>query len=400
MPKRCRSDRRSKPSPEDLEPQANRHGVLPPGYAYGLRRVRCPASSDQPTDAAEPAQPLSPTEPPLDPALPLPPSPVNQAPVITAAEASGRIAALPEETGATPGTALSAMGRITFRDADLTDGHTVVVSPTAGAVLGRFTATLQSPASGGHDGEVVWSFELANGDLESLRGQPAVTQIYAVEIADGRGGSVRQEVVITLEGEPELPPAPPQVLQTLDFEGITGEAFAMIPQGYGGFQWQGSGNQSNPAPQVIQPELAAQAAFPSQLNPDWVASGYGAVRKPPQGYSAIFDREAVLSRTEDFDLISGSFSPAWNNGQTLEVEAWDDGQRVGRAVLKLDIQRNVIQFANTEKEGLQIAFEGRFTSIDALHFLSQEEGIWNQALVGFGTLLAIDDLVIELPTGV
>src|SRR5438093_900151 len=123
----------------------------------------------------------------------------EDAPTITAAVATGAV------TEDTPPA--SAAGTIAFADVDLADSHTVSATPAASGYLGTFTPTITDVATGDGAGQVSWSFAVDNAALQFLAAGQTLTQTYTVSVADNHGGSVTQDVTITITGTNDAPVA-------------------------------------------------------------------------------------------------------------------------------------------------------------------------------------------------
>ncbi|MEK9283714.1 VCBS domain-containing protein [Bradyrhizobium sp. ISRA442] len=120
-------------------------------------------------------------------------------------------------------TTLAANGTITFRDPDLTDTHTasfVLKSSDAHANLpgysetaplseiGTFALTAVTEHPGVSTiGSVGWSFTLddSNPVLQSLAEGQTITQVYTVTVDDHHGGTVSQDVTVTITGTNDAP---------------------------------------------------------------------------------------------------------------------------------------------------------------------------------------------------
>ncbi|MET4259486.1 VCBS repeat-containing protein [Bradyrhizobium sp. S3.12.5] len=125
--------------------------------------------------------------------------------------------AVKEDAAAT----LLAGGTITFNDPDLTDTHTasfVLKSTTSSAHLpgfsdgtsqiGAFALTAVSESPGVSTvGSLGWSFTLddSNPVLQSLAEGQTITQIYTVTVDDHHGGTVTQDVTVTITGTNDVP---------------------------------------------------------------------------------------------------------------------------------------------------------------------------------------------------
>lgn len=101
--------------------------------------------------------------------------------------------------------ALTDSGSIAFSDVDLTDAHTVSVTPNGAGYLGDLTTAVADVSTGDGEGSVDWEFMVSNADLEYLAEGETVTQTYTVTITDNTGASDSQQVTITLTGTNEAP---------------------------------------------------------------------------------------------------------------------------------------------------------------------------------------------------
>lgn len=100
---------------------------------------------------------------------------------------------------------LTATGSIAFTDVDLTDVHTVSTAPATGNTLaGTFEATLTTPAHGGQ-GVITWNYQVANSTTQYLAQDQTATETFTVTVADGKGGTVTQDVTVTVTGTNDAP---------------------------------------------------------------------------------------------------------------------------------------------------------------------------------------------------
>lgn len=118
-----------------------------------------------------------------------------------------------------PDTNQVASGSFAFGDLDLNDTHTASLTSSTAGFLGTFTVdpiTNDSTLDGA--GVVSWSFSVSNADLQSLGSSSHPTQTYTIRVDDGHGGSVTQNVVITLNGvdEPVVVISIPAVVTAAD----------------------------------------------------------------------------------------------------------------------------------------------------------------------------------------
>ncbi|QQO34910.1 VCBS domain-containing protein [Bradyrhizobium diazoefficiens] len=140
----------------------------------------------------------------------------NDVPTIVATSTTPT-GAVKEDAAAT----LSAGGTITFNDPDLTDTHTAsfALKSTASSAhlpgfndnasqIGTFAlAAVRENPGVSTVGSVGWSFTLDDKDpaLQSLAEGQTITQIYTVTIDDHHGGTVTQDVTVTITGTNDAP---------------------------------------------------------------------------------------------------------------------------------------------------------------------------------------------------
>jgi len=137
-----------------------------------------------------------------------------------------------EDTNVNPAGEITANGVISFDDVDLTDKHTASfekVSSTSAVHLPGFTdnstyiGTFKltpvrednpNPQSGGTLG---WTFTLDDDDpiLQSLAEGQTITQVYRITVSDGHGGTVTQDVTITITGSNDSPNHAPVIVGEL-----------------------------------------------------------------------------------------------------------------------------------------------------------------------------------------
>ncbi|GAU86866.1 VCBS domain-containing protein [Bosea sp. BIWAKO-01] len=113
------------------------------------------------------------------------------------------------ETAGVTGSAAphTVTGEIPFLDADLSDSHTVSVTPAGSAYVGQLIATVANATAGAGDGEgiVRWTFSVADAAIDFLAAGQTRTQTYTITVNDGHGGTATQDVTITLTGTNDAP---------------------------------------------------------------------------------------------------------------------------------------------------------------------------------------------------
>lgn len=120
---------------------------------------------------------------------------------------------------------IATCGTVTFQDLDLTDHHTATValkSSTAaeGQSLGSFViddAVSEDTSDTGNHGAVGWRFVLDNDNpaVQSLAEGQIITEVYTITIEDGHGGTVTQDVTITITGTNDAPVAGHDVIENI-----------------------------------------------------------------------------------------------------------------------------------------------------------------------------------------
>jgi VCBS repeat-containing protein len=128
----------------------------------------------------------------------------NEPPVITGGTTTGAVTELPVVSTATD----TATGSLAFTDSDLTDTHTVSVTPHGSGgsnYLGTLLAAVAADSASGATGQVNWTYQVSDSALEILSGGQTLTQAYDVTIDDGHGGTATQTIAITLTGTNHAP---------------------------------------------------------------------------------------------------------------------------------------------------------------------------------------------------
>lgn len=120
----------------------------------------------------------------------------NDRPTISTAFSSGQVV---------ENAALSASGVIAFDDVDLIDGHSVSSAADGTGYLGNFSASITDPATGAGAGEITWSFNASDAELQYLAAGQSLLQRYIVTVDDGNGGTTQQLVNITITGTNDAP---------------------------------------------------------------------------------------------------------------------------------------------------------------------------------------------------
>src|SRR4029453_3596177 len=111
-------------------------------------------------------------------------------------------------------------GMITFQDLDLTDTRTADFVPKSSTsdlpgftenktYVGTFALAPvdENNTDTNNIGSVGWTFTLDDCDpvLQSLAKGQTITQVYTVTVSDGHGGTVEQDVTVTITGTNDEP---------------------------------------------------------------------------------------------------------------------------------------------------------------------------------------------------
>ena len=129
----------------------------------------------------------------------------NDLTVITDATATGSVAELADGDAGENLATHTATGIIDFADVDLTDPHSVGVSPPPPSYRGTFNASITDSANGDGAGEITWTFSVQDSELDDLAAGETLTQTYTVELVDNRGCFVTQTVTVTITGAADGP---------------------------------------------------------------------------------------------------------------------------------------------------------------------------------------------------
>ena len=147
----------------------------------------------------------------------------NDAPTITlATDVTGTVTEIVDGGTGENTTTLSDSGSFTIADVDLTDVQTVSVTSDTSGYLGSFTPTVSNNTTSDGTGQVDWTFTVPDADLDDLAASQVLTQTYTVTVNDGNGGTVDQQVTVTITGtndKPDLTVAGETIISVLDFEG-------------------------------------------------------------------------------------------------------------------------------------------------------------------------------------
>lgn len=91
-------------------------------------------------------------------------------------------------------------GVVLFSDVDLSDSHTVSVTPS-GTTLGNLSAVVSNDTTGsGIGGSVTWDYVVDNGAVAYLGAGVTKVESFAVSVDDGQGGVAQKQVDITITG--------------------------------------------------------------------------------------------------------------------------------------------------------------------------------------------------------
>ncbi|GAB6069199.1 VCBS domain-containing protein [Thiomicrorhabdus hydrogeniphila] len=129
----------------------------------------------------------------------------NDVPVIESADDTGSVTEIADGAAGENTTTLTDTGTIEFSDVDLSDAHTLTVTPDANNYLGTLTASITDVSTGDGAGTIKWDYAVEDADIDYLAAGETLTQVYEVKVDDGKGGTVTQAVTITITGTNDVP---------------------------------------------------------------------------------------------------------------------------------------------------------------------------------------------------
>ena len=123
----------------------------------------------------------------------------NDAPVISLQSGDSITGTLAAAIGSA--TSYSRVGRVSFRDVDLTDAHAVTVAFKSSTLanrsqIGTLSAVVLVDSTSGVTGQVGWTFAVSDAAARGLSG--LVTEVFTLTVSDGQGGVTKQDVTLTL----------------------------------------------------------------------------------------------------------------------------------------------------------------------------------------------------------
>ena len=130
----------------------------------------------------------------------------DDAPTISAVtDVAGAVTEIADGASGENTATLSDSGSFTISDVELSDVQTVSVTSDTTGYLGTFTPTVSNNTTGDGTGQVNWTFNVSDADIDYLAKDQVVTQSYTVAVSDGNGGTVNQQVTVKITGTNEAP---------------------------------------------------------------------------------------------------------------------------------------------------------------------------------------------------
>ncbi|WP_157794239.1 VCBS domain-containing protein [Endozoicomonas ascidiicola] len=156
----------------------------------------------------------------------------NEAPTIEATtKVTGGITELDENAAGESTTELNDNGSFTIADTDLSNTQSVSYAAAGSSYLGNFSATVGDDTVNDGSGRIDWDFAVADSALDYLAAGETLIQTYTVTVSDGDGGTVDQDIVITLTGtndDPEITSSTTSGSITELADGAAGERTATL----------------------------------------------------------------------------------------------------------------------------------------------------------------------------
>jgi VCBS repeat-containing protein len=100
---------------------------------------------------------------------------------------------------------LSASGSIAISDVDLLDVQSVTYIPAETNYLGTFTTSVSNNTTSDGTGQIVWNFFVPDASVDYLSAGQTKVQTYAVTVNDGKGGTLTQNITVTITGTNDTP---------------------------------------------------------------------------------------------------------------------------------------------------------------------------------------------------
>ena len=117
-----------------------------------------------------------------------------------------------------PGSQMTT-GVLDFQDVDLADVHSASFVEDGSGYLGTFAVSVTDSATGDGSGQVTWTFEADNSELESLGALDTLVQTYTVTVDDNQGGTDTEIVTVTIKGKND--PLFSENADTVVFDNVT-----------------------------------------------------------------------------------------------------------------------------------------------------------------------------------
>ena len=100
---------------------------------------------------------------------------------------------------------LIANGSFGIADVDLADVQTVTITEQNTTVLGSLTAEISNNTTNDGIGSVSWSYSVPDAAVDYLAEGETVTETFTVKVSDQKGGTVTQDITITINGTNDAP---------------------------------------------------------------------------------------------------------------------------------------------------------------------------------------------------
>ena len=124
----------------------------------------------------------------------------NSPPVIDSVSAAATVTEWADKSAnESTNTPHTAVGSITYSDANALDERTASFAQQGTGYLGTFSLNSAGIDNGG-GGAVGWSFTVADRAIDHLKAGQTLTQLYTVTVDDGHGGAVAQTITVTIIG--------------------------------------------------------------------------------------------------------------------------------------------------------------------------------------------------------
>ena len=215
---------------------------------------------------------------------------------------------------------------LSFSDADPADTHSVSTAATEADYVGTFSAVLITPAVDGVGGEVEWSFDALDAELDELAKDEVRPQIYEVIVTDSNGGTAVEQVTITLNGVNDQP----NVLEPIERVFNSGMPMETISLLTGAFDVDGDTIGVEVGFSIVGDDTTGVSVNQADSNVTVTPSAYESLDLGEQAtvdivYTIVDQHGAVVEQIAEFTFNGLNDPPTGPSSPIAEVFTQNDG---------------------------------------------------------------------------